>query len=344
MSCTDSGGRGPGRGRARAWAAWLDGWGLALLGLVAATLLATHWVHAHWLVASRDRIGAGEVWRLVTGPLVAQSFHQLVADLVGLALAGVALGPGWHRRRGLLLGAALVLPTVVVLALGDPSGTCAYYGLSGTVYVLATAGAIAHLRGPRRAGRWHAPLVGAVLGIGLTLHAVLPRVTEALNPSMVLAAHRDGGTPYRLDTKLPRYTCGPRALCWYVEHQLGQSCDPDRTAKRIWNRAHGTHIDAMARELTRRSGQPYDVVRLSASPGHLACVVRCQPPIALVDVGWHRRKSHFVVVHRADSRRVSWYDVNRGQRQSTPQVFARAWRAYDHRAVVLRRCLTRCGI
>jgi len=340
MSAAGVNGHERGRGRAQAKMAWLDGWALALFGLTAATLLATNWVHAHGLVASRERILAGEVWRLLTGPLVASSFHQLVADVVGLALAGVALGPGWNWRRGLLLLAALVLPTALVLALRGPGGATAYYGLTGTVYVLAAAGVVSHLRGLRGVGRWRIVLVGALLGLGLAFHAALPQVTQRLNPSMVLASHRAGGTPYALDTKLPRLTCGPRALCWYVEHQLGQPCDADQAAAHIWTQVDGTHIQAMAREVSRRAGRPYDAVRLH--PSRLACVVRCQPPIALVDVGWRRRKSHFVVVHRADSRQISWYDVNRGHRRSTPEVFARAWRAYDFRAVVARTCLTRC--
>lgn len=115
------------------------------------------------LVASADGLARGELWRLVTGPLIHTSGHHLVWDVSIL----LALGLAYERRAGgafrLSLALGLVVPTAAVLV-GDARFT-AYFGTSGATHALmATALAWELLRGNRR---WPVLLLTALFVVKL---------------------------------------------------------------------------------------------------------------------------------------------------------------------------------
>jgi rhomboid family GlyGly-CTERM serine protease len=131
--------------------------------VTAALAIAATIVAPPALVASADGIARGELWRLVSGPLIHTSAQHLLWDVSIL----LALGLAYERRAGaawrLSLGLGLVVPTAAVLA-ADPR-LAAYYGTSGATHALmATALGWELLRGNRR---WPVLLLTALFVVKL---------------------------------------------------------------------------------------------------------------------------------------------------------------------------------
>lgn len=172
-----------------------------------------------------------------------------------------------------------------------------------------------------------------------------------------------GGWPYETKGPPPKRNCGPRTLCWFVETYAHRRCDLASVSRSVWTRSRGTHITSVASEVSRLAGRPYTAVRIGpgagthagpgphprpgprAGPGtgQLACLLRCGPFIALIDVGSARVRSHFVVLLSLNRGRLTWYDVNRGFLESRTGVFFKAWKPFDFGAVVSARCLNGCA-
>ncbi len=184
--------------------------------LVAVALSATaSWAHLDprvpgaWLVCTPESLAQGELWRLLTGPLVHASADHAVRDLGLLLILGLTFEPLVGRR----FGAALLLSTVaapLVAFLVDPE-LVAYFGMSGTVHAVVAAALVAEWR--RAAGRPPLWIVAA----SLIIPAVL--VLE-LSPGPVLF-HLDLGPQIRSvpATHLLGFICG--ALCLYTNRSGG---------------------------------------------------------------------------------------------------------------------------
>jgi len=119
--------------------------GLCTLGYLMPATSA--WVLQH-LTGRLDAL-PHEPWRLLTGPLVHASWGHAARDLTTL----LALGLVWERALGRrffsLLGAGILIPPVVALALQP--GLRLYFGLSAAVYAVLAAGLVlAWRRGGRR--------------------------------------------------------------------------------------------------------------------------------------------------------------------------------------------------
>jgi rhomboid family GlyGly-CTERM serine protease len=89
------------------------------------------------LVCAREAVARGELWRLVSGPLVHASAGHALRDLLVL----LAVGLVYERRMGWALRATLLvsLPVVSVVALASHASVAVYLGLSGTVYAAVVA-------------------------------------------------------------------------------------------------------------------------------------------------------------------------------------------------------------
>lgn len=139
---------------------------LALAALAVAATLASDGIGGA-LAADRGALGAGELWRLWTGPLRHADPAHLTRDLLGLlGLAVMMRGRLGARATGGLIALGLPLPVIGALV-GD--GTLAgYYGLSGLVHALCVV-ALADLAATHP--RWALPLavaLGAKLWFELT--------------------------------------------------------------------------------------------------------------------------------------------------------------------------------
>ena len=129
--------------------------GLAILATACHLGLAPRLAAA--LVADADRIRAGELWRLATGPLVHATWGHLLRDLAVLAVVGVPCEAPLGRAWWPLCAVTLLAPPLAVVA----AGWHCYLGLSGLGHGLIAA-VLAHelLRGRRPP--W---LVAAALGL-----------------------------------------------------------------------------------------------------------------------------------------------------------------------------------
>ena len=111
-------------------------WTAGVAGLAVVFTLASRWAFGP-LGGQLALLRSGQLWRLLTGPLVHSNGGQLARD----ATAWLVLGAGWEASLGgrfpWLVVLSLAVPTGVV-ALFKPEWT-AYYGLSGAVYALLTA-------------------------------------------------------------------------------------------------------------------------------------------------------------------------------------------------------------
>ena len=118
------------------------------VGLVALSCLATaaclHLPAGSWLVVTPDRLAAGELWRLLAGPLVHATAEHAIRDLGLLAILGLIYEPRVGRRFGLvLLASTAVAPGAAFLT--EPS-MVAYFGMSSTVHGVAAAALVCEWR------------------------------------------------------------------------------------------------------------------------------------------------------------------------------------------------------
>jgi rhomboid family GlyGly-CTERM serine protease len=99
------------------------------------------------MLVADPRIASGELWRLVTGPLVHATWGHLVRDVSLVAIAGISYEAPLRSQRALLFAAGLVLPGAAVLIATDAAWYC---GLSGLSHALLAAALVFELI--RRAG------------------------------------------------------------------------------------------------------------------------------------------------------------------------------------------------
>lgn len=121
-------------------------------------------------LATAGGVRSGQLWRLVTGPLVHATWGHLLRDLALLIFVGVGFGEALGRRFGLVFAAGLVAPAAAVFAV-EPDLTI-YYGTSGLTHALLAAAVIASLRDRDRLVRTLAALAGAALAFKLGFELV----------------------------------------------------------------------------------------------------------------------------------------------------------------------------
>ena len=98
---------------------------------------AAAWVE-RWLTCTREGLLRGELWRLLSGPLVHASPGHAARDLLTLTVLGVLWERVIGRRYLALLALGTVLPALGSLV-WDP-GLRLYLGLSGLAYAVLAAG------------------------------------------------------------------------------------------------------------------------------------------------------------------------------------------------------------
>lgn len=113
-------------------------WTAALVALaVVATLVhQAQPALTDWLVAD-ERIATGQLWRLVTGPLLHATPGHLVRDCALVALVGVAYEAPLARGYRWFVIAALAVPTWAVLATSDARWYCGLSGVSHACFAAA---------------------------------------------------------------------------------------------------------------------------------------------------------------------------------------------------------------
>jgi|GEM_PF-3066641 len=127
-------------------------WTLAIVGLaVVATAGAFGSPRIADALRADGRIADGQLWRVVTGPLVHATWGHLVRDLALVALAGVAYEAPLRALRVPLFVAGLVVPAVAVLAAGDARWYCGVSGLSHALLAAALSYEVTRRRGAARA-------------------------------------------------------------------------------------------------------------------------------------------------------------------------------------------------
>ncbi len=99
---------------------------------------------ARALVAAAGPLHDGELWRLLTGPLVHVTPGHLLRDLAVFLVVGALYEPVLGRRFVPLLALALAVPTAAVFAAQPALG--AYYGLSGACNALFVAALLTEWR------------------------------------------------------------------------------------------------------------------------------------------------------------------------------------------------------
>lgn len=161
--------------------------GVAVAALVA-TALATP--GGPW-VADAERIRAGELWRLLSGPFVHATWGHLLRDLALCAIVGVAYEHPLRRIWPALCAATLVAPAAAAIA----AGWSGYMGLSGMSHGLLAAAVTFELRRARPAP-WYVVVAGAALAakIAIELAAGAPLFPMDLGPGVLQApiAHAAG--------------------------------------------------------------------------------------------------------------------------------------------------------
>ena len=167
------------------------------VSLTALFLAGNEWV-ARWLLVSGEGLGRGELWRLLTGPLIHASAGHAVRDLATLAVVGLLWeGRAARFRAALLLGVVLA-PLAATVAIPQLR---LYFGLSGAVYAGLAAGLVGQWqRGPR-------PLVGLVL-LAVVAKVVVECVTGQL---LAPVGHPFGVAPIPV-AHLVGLVCGALAL------------------------------------------------------------------------------------------------------------------------------------
>lgn len=112
-----------------------------------------------WLRYQRDAIAAGEYWRLFTGHLVHANWRHALQDLAGLVLICVLLRDTWRATAWLVIVALTLLVIDAGFWFLMPQLQW-YVGISGLLYGLLTAGAIAWWQ---QGQRWMAVLLATIV-------------------------------------------------------------------------------------------------------------------------------------------------------------------------------------
>ena len=156
-------------------AGWADGLVAAfLLGLPA--LLPAVWpAVAHRLQYDRPRIGAGELWRIVTCHWTHWSLDHLVWDLGMLVLlAALCWRLGRGRTVAAVASAAVLIPAVLWFVSPQMRLYRGLSGLDAALFVLLAAGL---LRRELAGGRWRSAVLPAGLLLGFAGKVVYEAVT-----------------------------------------------------------------------------------------------------------------------------------------------------------------------
>jgi len=148
------------------------------------------------LVADRVHLLRGELWRLLSGPLVHATGGHLVRDGSYCAALGALYEPvlGPRFRRALLVG--LVGPSLLVVLLHP--GLRGYSGLSGAAHTLSALAVVHELRSRSGRTRWLVAGLAAVMA-GKLLHeagsgSLLFALSLGPDAVPVPAAHLYGAT------------------------------------------------------------------------------------------------------------------------------------------------------
>lgn len=135
----------------------------------------------------RELVARGELWRLLTGNFIHLGWMHLARDLAGLALIWVYFGPMLRERTWFALLLTSALGSTLGLYLLDPSIHW-YVGLSGALFGLFAAGAVAEWRSSRvRAVVMLAAMAALLAYTGLI--GPLPGEEAGLGGHVVVAAH-----------------------------------------------------------------------------------------------------------------------------------------------------------
>jgi rhomboid family GlyGly-CTERM serine protease len=134
---------------------------------------------AELLHCALDGLKRGELWRLLTGPLIHADLAHALRDLLSLVVLGVLYERrlGW-RFSGALL-ASTVLPPLFVFAT-DPTTTI-YYGLSCTIHGLWAAA----LAFEWRRARWHPGLLIWLVSVAFVSKLIFELLTAT--PMLAIA-------------------------------------------------------------------------------------------------------------------------------------------------------------
>jgi len=117
-------------------------WWLGLTVLLIVLLAAAGDPARMTLRYQRDAIAGGEYWRLVTAHLVHANWRHALQDLAGLVIVCVLLRNSWRPRDWVVI----VLTSLLAMDLGFwflMPGLSWYVGISGLIYGLLAAGALA---------------------------------------------------------------------------------------------------------------------------------------------------------------------------------------------------------
>jgi rhomboid family GlyGly-CTERM serine protease len=146
-----------------------------VVAALAIVLSACFWLGAppSWAIADASEIANGQLWRLLTGPLVHSDFGQAGRDLSMLILVGIVWERSFGRRYLPLMLLCLIVPTAAAVLMHPELG--AYFGLSGAVNGLFTAALIEDL------WRSKSGLIG-----GLLIVHVLKLAYESLSGGMLM--------------------------------------------------------------------------------------------------------------------------------------------------------------
>jgi len=158
------------------------------VALVLLSALATaaylHLEQGAWLVCTPERLRAGELWRLLAGPLVHASWEHAVRDLGLMAILGLLYEPQVGRRRfGLVLLASTAIAPLAAFC--SDGALVSYFGMSSTVHGAAAAALISEWR--RYGGR--PPLWIAALSLILPAALLLEFFTGPLVFHLDLGPH-----------------------------------------------------------------------------------------------------------------------------------------------------------
>ena len=175
------------------------------------------------LACSREHVFSGQLWRLLSGPLIHAGLAHALRDLSMLAIFGGLYER--QSRKGLLLALVLgtALPPLVSLIF-DPA-LRRYYGMSSAVYALASGLLLCLARQTEGRQRWLVASGALLLAVKLTVEAwtnrllfplSLPRGVRPL-PRAHLVGAAIGATLALLRA------CGPSPVPTHLERDPGRS-------------------------------------------------------------------------------------------------------------------------